>query len=136
MHDATFEGPRRGGSRMMPDPPTRRCRRRSPREAPVGVRVRLEWDTPPESVSEADVVDISRGGALVDVDGVVPDRGRLRLRLLGTATGRWHDAVVVRTEGVVSRRVPVFVDPCPDDFFLAATLGISFDHLLCGSATG
>jgi PilZ domain len=69
------------------------------------------------------LVDVSRDGALVVADEPPPLRGPLWLRMEDPAKTDWVRVEPVRRDD--SGRLGLrFVHPCPDDFLLAAMLGV------------
>jgi hypothetical protein len=72
---------------------------------------------------KATLVNISRDGALIVADEMPPPRGSFWFRMESPAKTDWIGVEPVRHEG--SRRMGLrFVRPCPDDFLLAAMLGV------------
>jgi hypothetical protein len=72
---------------------------------------------------EVTLVNISRDGALIVADETFPHRGPLWLRMESPAKTDWIGVEPVRREG--SQQMGLrFVRPCPDDFLLAAMLGV------------
>ena len=73
---------------------------------------------------EVTLVNISRDGALIVADEMPPLHGSLWFRMESPAKTDWIGAEPVRHEG--SRRMGLrFIRPCPDDFLLAAMVGVN-----------
>jgi hypothetical protein len=100
-------------------------RRASIRQQAIPNRARVEWLGGGElHESEARLVDIGRGGALLVTDGPLPLAHRVWIRIDEPAPTDAVAAIVVRREA--SNRFGLsFPEPCPYDLHLAATLGIN-----------
>src|SRR5262245_23559665 len=103
-------------------------RRVFPRTVCVENRGTLEWSHNAEAgMSACRIVDISRGGALVQLEeGGEPD-GQIRLRLESPAPTGWSLAHATR------RPEPGFVavafdGECPSDLYIGACMGIALSR--------
>ena len=108
-------------------------RRISPRlDAVRKNRSRIESGSPSgPSRATAILINISREGALIVADETPQPYQTIWLRMEEPAKTDWIAAVALRCgdAGKVGLR---FVDRCPDDWLLAATLGIDLGPLLLG----
>jgi hypothetical protein len=107
-------------------------RRSSPRLAAVKNRSRIEFGTPsgPRRVA-ATLLDVSREGALFVADEPPPLHARSWVRMEEPAKTDWIAAVAVRLGD--SNYIGIrFVDPSPDDFLLAALVGVDIGPTLLG----
>jgi hypothetical protein len=96
-------------------------RRASGRHAVVPNLVRLEWWERGESRSSPGrLIDISREGALLQADEPPPVGQVVWCHLEEPTRTDWVKMRVVRS-GVDRLAGVLFPDPCPDDFYLAAT---------------
>lgn len=104
-------------------------RRTSPRQTAAVNRARLEWwDEGQFHESYAQLSDISEGGALLVAENPPPLDATVWCSLGEPTPTDWVKAVVVRLNA--GNQVGLaFPDPCPFDFRLAATLGVSFGSL-------
>ena len=99
-------------------------RRASPRWVAVKNRATLEFQSGDgKQRARATLVNISRSGALIVTDEILPLRGTLWFRMESPAKTDWIGVVPVRQDkphqiGIRFRR------PCLDDLLLAAMLGI------------
>jgi hypothetical protein len=77
------------------------------------------------------LVNISRDGALIATEGASRPQGPLWIRLDDPVKTDWIGAVAVRCDQ--SHRIGLrFFSPCPDDFLLAAMLGIDLGPTILG----
>ena len=99
-------------------------RRAHSRQAVVPNQAALDWGSDSSGDCRvARLLDISRGGALLESPEAPPSGQIVWLRLQAPAETPWATATVVRRE---PGRVGVqFKGDCPNDLMLAATLGIS-----------
>ncbi len=111
----------------MPHP---RERRASPRCNAVQNQSRIEFPAPQAWRSiEARLVNISRGGALVDVENPPPIGTSVFLRIEHPVKTDWVSAAIVRL--VQDRKIALnSPQSCPDDLFLAGTIGIDVMSLI------
>jgi hypothetical protein len=81
----------------------------------------------------AQVINISRGGALVAADSPIPSAATLSLRIDKPVRTDWVDTEIVRVDAKnqIGVRFPEF---CPDDLLLAGSIGIDLTHLLRGAS--
>jgi hypothetical protein len=87
----------------------------------------LEWREANQCRSRSTpLLNISRGGVLACCDASA--HGRVALRLDSPAVTGWVAARVVRRDGE-GRIAMEFDEPCPDELYLGATLGIGFETL-------
>jgi hypothetical protein len=107
-------------------------RRISPRLAAIKNRSRIEFGVPSgRRQVAARVVDVSREGALIIAAEPPPLHQRSLIRMEEPAKTDWIAAVVVRLGDANSVGVR-FVDPSPDDFLLAALVGVDIGPTLLG----
>ena len=95
-------------------------RRFSPRLTVVKNRSRIEFGTPSgQHRVAASMLDVSREGALIVAEEPLPLFERSWVRIEDPARTDWIATVAVRLgdSGHIGLR---FIDPCPDDFLLAA----------------
>ena len=78
---------------------------------------------------DARLVNISRDGVLVDAENPPPIATSVLLRIERPVKTDWVTAVIVRL--AQNRQVGlVFPQSCPDDLFLAGTVGIDIASLI------
>jgi len=107
-------------------------RRISPRLAAKENRSLLEFGTPSgRQRVPATLLDISREGALIVAEEAPALHGTGWVRMDHPARTDWIAAVAVR-HGEANWIGIRFVHPCPDDFLMAALLGIDLGPTLLG----
>ena len=99
-------------------------RRASPRLVAVKNQATLEFQGEDgKQRVKATLVNISRTGALIVTDEMLPIQGKLWFRMEDPAKTDWIGVVPVRHDDL--RQIGIrFVRPCLDDLILAAMLGI------------
>ena len=105
-------------------------RRTSPRCDAVKNRSSIEFATSKgRRRTEARLVNISREGALLACEKLPAVSTPVSLRMEWPVRTDWVDATVVRVEP--SQQVGLrFIRGCPDDLFLAGTVGIDIAFML------
>ena len=110
---------------------TQDCRT-SARHATVENRARLEWwEGNQIHESDAQLVNISDGGALLIAESPPPLHQAVWCRLSEPTPTDWIKASVVR-HGEPREIGLSFPASCPFDFILTTTLGLTFDYLFQG----
>jgi hypothetical protein len=103
--------------------------RTSPRRSVLENRTRLEWCEGGEVYeSAARLINLSEGGALLIAESPPPLGHVVWCRLEAPTPTDWIRANVIR-QGDAREIGLSFPASCPDDFTLAATLGLNFDSL-------
>jgi hypothetical protein len=105
-------------------------RRAAPRCSAVQNQSRIEFATGQERRRiAAQLINISREGALVATETPPPCAMPISVRIESPVRTDWVDAITVRLDH--QRQVGVrFIQGCPDDLLLAATVGIDIAFMV------
>jgi hypothetical protein len=105
-------------------------RRHFSRFPALGNRTCLEWwEGTERHKAVGNLLNVSRGGALIETEAMLPDSHPLWMRIEEPAHSGWIGARLVRRQTDLLAAI-AFHHPCPFDFLESARLGISLDHLM------